>query len=145
MEIHDAADIILRTVHADVNGRLVWSKFIDEKSTGFNDDAAAEMRGKYTKALIILIDEGLCHKVADTDTIELATKGIEVKGDYKKFSKKKKTTQVLDRLRRIAPIASFIIVLVTFIIGMMKKNAANHAAQKVKAAQVKDAKSGGKK
>jgi hypothetical protein len=65
-------------------------------------------------------------------------------GDYKKFHKKKKTTQVLERLRRIAPIASFIIVLIGFIIGIFKKNSANHAAQKVKAAQMKDARSGKK-
>jgi hypothetical protein len=144
MEIHDAAEAILKSVHDDINGRLAWSKFLDEKSIGYNDDAAAEIRGVYSKALIVLIDEGLCHKVPDTDIVELATKGIEMHGDYKKFHKKKKTTQVLERLRRIAPIASFIIVLIGFIIGIFKKNSANHAAQKVKAAQMKDARSGKK-
>jgi hypothetical protein len=145
MEIHDAAEILLKTIHDDLNGRIVWAKFLDEKSAGYGERGASEIRGSYSRALIVLIDEELCHKVPNSDIIEIAQKGIGIKGDYLKYVKKKKTTVVLEKLRRIAPIASFIIVLVSFIITMMKKNAANKAAKAPTTIKAKDSKSTGKK
>jgi len=144
MDVHDAAERILRAVHDDVNGRIYWSAFMEGQTSGLTDSAAAEIRGIYNKALIILIDEQLCRKVAN-NIIELAQKGIDANGDYRKFVKKKKTTHTLERLRRIAPIASFIIVLISFIINMIiKKTAEKHAAQKAKMIQTAP-KSNGKK
>jgi hypothetical protein len=144
MNVHDAAENILKSVHDDLNGRLYWSEFMEKQLAGYNDAAAAELKGTYNKALIILIDENLCRKVAN-NIIELAQKGIDANGDYKKFAKKKKTANTLERLRRIAPIASFIIVLISFIINfIIKKTAEKHAAQKAKTMQVAP-KSGNKK
>lgn len=145
MEIHDAAEILLKTIHDDLNGRIVWSKFLDEKSDGYGERGASEIRGSYSRALIILLDEELCHKVPNSDIIEIAQKGIAANGDYAKYLKKKKTTVVLEKLRRIAPIASFVIVLISFIVTMLKKNAANHAAKAPTAIKAKDSKNTGKK
>ncbi len=132
MDIYDASDKILRRVHYDNEGKLVWSDFITEQTTGYNEDKANELKGIYAKALLILTDEGLCRKSPGSDVVELAHKGIECKGDFKKYLRKKKTTVILDRMRRIAPIISAIIVIITFIITMMKKNASKEraAAQK---------------
>jgi len=145
MDVHDAAEILLKTIHDDVNGRVVWSKFLDEKSAGYSERGASEIRGAYARALIILTDEKLCHKVPNSDIVEIAQKGISANGDYQKYLKKTKTTIVLEKLRRIAPIASFIIVLISFIITMMKKNAANKAAKAPTTIKAKDTKSTGKK
>ena len=130
MDIYEACDKILRRVHYDLEGKLVWSEFIKEQITGYNIDTANEIKGTYTRALIILTDEGMCRRLPNTDIVELAQKGIEVKGDFKKYLKKKKTTHTLEKLRRIAPIVSAIIVIISFIITMMKKNANKVAAQK---------------
>jgi len=133
MDIYAASDKILRRVHYDLEGKLVWSSFIAEQTTGYNDDKANELKGIYARALIILIDEGLCRRAPGSDIVELAHKGIEFKGDFKKYLRKKKTTNMLERLRRIAPIISAIIVIITFVITMMKKNANKEkaASQKV--------------
>jgi len=145
MDVHEAAQKILKAVHSDINGRLYWTSFIEEQTGGRNDSAAAELRGTFNKALIVLIDEGLCRKVAN-NIVELAQKGIDADGDYTRYFKKKKTTIILEKLRRIAPIASFIIILITFIINfIIKKNTEKHAAQKAKAGQVKDVKDPAKK
>ena len=136
MDVHDAAEKILKAVHDDLNGRVYWAEFMENQTHGLTDNAVAEIRGIYNKALIILIDENLCRKVAN-NIIELAQKGIDANGDYRKFLKKKNTTTILEKLRRIAPIASFIIVLISFIIGLLKKNADKHAAQKAKTVQTK--------
>ena len=139
MDIYEASDKILRRVHYDLEGKLNWTDFIKEQTTGFNEDAANEIRGTYSRALIILTDEGMCRKVPNTDIVELAQKGIEVQGDFKKYLKKKKTTHTLERLRRIAPIISAIIVIISFIITMMKKNANKEkAAQKAQTTKAKD-------
>ncbi|HXB11147.1 MAG TPA: hypothetical protein VNZ45_04100 [Bacteroidia bacterium] len=132
MDIYEASDKILRRVHYDLEGKLDWPAFIKEQTTGFNDDVANEIRGTYSRALIILTDEGMCRKVPGSDIVELAQKGIEVEGDFKKYLKKKKTTHTLEKLRRIAPIISAIIVIISFIITMMKKNSNKEkvAAQK---------------
>lgn len=144
MDVHDAAEKILRTVHDDVNGRLYWSSFVEQQTSGLTDSAAAEIRGIYNKALIILTDEQMCRKVTN-NIVELAQKGIDANGDYRRYLKKKKTTNTLERLRRIAPIASFIIVLITFIINfIIKKNNEKHAAQRAKAAQTTPVKPTGK-
>ncbi|HTB06775.1 MAG TPA: hypothetical protein VK806_07460 [Bacteroidia bacterium] len=146
MDVQDAVEILLKTIHDDLHGRIVWSKFLDEKSDGYGERGASEIRGSYSRALIILIDEKLCNKVPNSDIIEIAQKGIDAKGDYIRYLKKKKTTLTLEKLRRIAPIASFIIVLISFIITMLKKNSANHAAYKPPTTiKAKDTKSTGKK
>jgi hypothetical protein len=145
MDVHDAAEILLKTIHDDVNGRITWSKLLDEKSDGYEERGASEIRGSYSRALIILTDMELCRKVPNSDIIEIAQKGIDANGDYQKFLKKKKTTVVLEKLRRIAPIASFIIVLISFLITMMKKSAANKAAKAPTTVKAKDTKSTGKK
>lgn len=145
MEVHDAAEIVLNEVHKDLHGRLVWSKFVGERSHGLNDTAVAEIHGVYSRALIILIDEGLCHKLPDTDIIELAQKGIAVKGDYKKYLKKKNTTVLLEKLRRIAPILSFIVVLISFIVTMLRKHNAKHAVIKPRIVHAREAKNSGRK
>lgn len=135
MDVHDAAEKILQTVHDDINGRLYWSSFVEQQISGLTDAAAAEIRGIYNKALIILTEEQLCRKVTN-NVIELAQKGIDANGDYRRYIKKKKTTHTLERLRRIAPIASFIIVLLTFIINfIIKKTAEKHAAQRARTTQ----------
>ncbi|MGP8217227.1 MAG: hypothetical protein ACLQQ4_16780 [Bacteroidia bacterium] len=137
MDVHGAAEKILKAVHDDLNGRLYWSNFLEEQSAGHSEHEAARLKGTFNKALIILIDENLCRKVAN-NIIELAQKGIEANGDYQKYLKKKKTRTLLEKLRRIAPIASFIIVLISFIINfIIKKTAEKHAAQKAKSMQTK--------
>ena len=144
MDVHDAAERILRAVHDDVNGRIYWSAFMESQTSGLTDSAAAEIRGMYNKALIVLIDEQLCRKVAN-NIIELAQKGIDANGDYRRFVKKKKTAHTLERLRRIAPIASFIIVLISFVINfIIKKNKEKRDAPKAKTVQTAP-KSNGKK
>lgn len=133
MDIYDASDKILRRVHYDLEGKLLWSNFIKEETTGYNDEKAYELKGIYARALIILIDEGLCRKTQNGEIVELAHKGIEYKGDFKRYLRKKKTTVLLEKLRRIAPIVSAIIVIITFIITMIKKNATKQKATAAKA------------
>ncbi|NNM93842.1 MAG: hypothetical protein HKL88_00075 [Bacteroidia bacterium] len=123
MNVYDASGIILRKVHSDLEGKLLWNNFVQEQTRGYNEAAANEIRGVYARALIILIDEGLCRKAPGSDVVELAHKGIEYNGDFKKYLKKKKITVLLEKLRRIAPIVSAIIVIITFIITMIKRNA----------------------
>ena len=143
MNVREAAQKVLLAIHYDINGRLVWSKYLEQQCIGFNDDASNEIKGVFNRALIILIDEDLCRRTADSDIIELTQKGIDAEGDFQKHYKKKNTRVFLEKLRRIAPILSFIIVLISFIWGILKKNANNHAAQKAKTAQ--NSKGNGKK
>jgi hypothetical protein len=128
MEILTASEIILRMVHDDLEGKLVWSAFLKQQTQGYNDRAAIELKGVYSKALIILIDEDLVHKDLNSDIVQLSKKGIEASGDFRRYIKKKKTTNTLEKLRRIAPIVSAIIVIISFIITIMKKNADNKKA-----------------
>jgi len=133
MDIHTASEIVLRMVHEDVEGKLVWSEFLKHQTEGYNDRTANEIRGAYAKALIILIDEGLCRKDYNSDIVQLAQKGIEADGNFRKYIKKKKTRNTLEKLRRIAPIVSAIIVIISFIITIMKKNSDNKKAAAKKA------------
>jgi hypothetical protein len=128
MDIHEASGIILRTVHEDLEGKLYWSAFLQKKTMGYGDQAANEIRGTYSKALIILIDEGLCKKLPGTDIVELGQKGIEANGDFRKYLKKKKTIVTLEKIRRVAPIVSMVIVIISFIITMITRNAKKNAA-----------------
>lgn len=123
MDIKEASGIILKTVHESIEGSIVWSEFLQSRTSGYNEQAATQLKATYSRALIILMDEGLCHKVPNTDIIELGQKGIEYKGDYNKFIKKKKTVTTLEKLRRIAPIVSAIIVIISFIITIITRNA----------------------
>jgi hypothetical protein len=144
MDVHEAAQKVLTAIHYDINGRLVWSKYLAQQTVGFNDDAAYEIKGLFNRALIILIDEDLCRRTADNDIIELTQKGIDANGDYNKHYKKKSTRVFLEKARRVAPILSFIIVLISFIIGLLKKNHDDHVAQKAKTAQTTKGKTGSK-
>lgn len=137
MEVYEAAQKVLTAVHYDINGRLTWSKFLEQQTIGYNENAAWEIKGTFNKALIVLIDEDLCRRTADNDVIELTQKGIDAEGDFMRHYKKKNTRVFLEKLRRIAPILSFIIVLISFIIGLLKKNANEKAALKAKTQQVK--------
>ena len=127
MDIHEASGIILRTVHEDLEGKILWSDFISKKTVGYNEQAAAELKGVYSRALFILIDEGLCHKEESTGIVRLGHKGIEANGDFRKYFKKKKTTVTLEKLRRILPIVSAIIVILTTIITFLTKNSKKNA------------------
>jgi len=146
MEVYEAAQKVLVAVHYDINGRLDWSKYLEQQTVGYNENAANEIKGTFNKALIVLIDEDLCRRTADSNIIELTQKGIDAGGDFKKHYKKKSTRVFLEKVRRVAPILSFIIVLISFIIGLLKKNASDKAKLKAKTTQTtKDTKSSGKK
>jgi len=121
MEVNQGAEILLKAVHDDINGTIIFSDFLQHQTEGYDDRTAAEITGIYNKALLVLIDEGLCHRGTNANIIELGQKGIDCKGDFKKYRKKKQTSVFLDKARRIAPILSFIIVLVTFVFGFLKK------------------------
>ena len=81
-----------------------------------------------------MLDEGLCSRLPNSDIVRLAKKGIDAKGDFKKYLKKAKTISFLEKARRIAPIVSMIIVIITFLITFLKKNADNKKAARQRAA-----------
>lgn len=131
MKVYDAAEILLKAIHDDINGRIIFSDFLDHQTEGYDDRTAAEIMGIYNKALLVLIDEGLCHRGTGADIIELGEKGVECKGDYKKHLKRKNTRNFLEKTRRILPIFSFVFVLIGFYITYIKKKKIN--ARKVEA------------
>jgi hypothetical protein len=134
MEVHEAADILLKAVHDDLNGRIVFSHFLAHQTQGYDDRTSAEIMGIYNKALLVLIDEGLCHRGADGDIIELGQKGVDSRGNYRKYLKKKHTRNFLEKTRRILPIFSFVFVVLGFYITYMKKTS-NERKAKAKIAQ----------
>jgi hypothetical protein len=146
MEVREAAQKVLTALHYDINGRLTWSRYLEQQTVGYNDSAAFEIKGTFNKALIVLIDEDLARRTAENnDIIEITQKGIDAEGDFMRHHKKKSTRVFLEKARRIAPILSFIIVLISFIIGLLKKNASDKAKLKAKTTQTtKDAKPKGK-
>jgi hypothetical protein len=129
MTIHEASALILKTVHDSVEGSISWADFLRSRTMGYNEQAANEVRGTFTRALFILIDEGLCQKPQNSDSVRLTNKAIEYSGDFETYFKKKKTRVTLEKLRRIAPIISAIIVIISFIITMVTRNAKKNAAQ----------------
>lgn len=136
MEVHQAAEILLKAVHDDINGRIYFSDFLTHQTEGYNARASAEIQGVYNKALLILIDAGLCHRGESPDTVELGQKGMETKGNYRKYLKKKNTASFLEKARRIAPILSFIFVLAGFYLTYLKKQS-NERKAKAKVVQSK--------
>jgi hypothetical protein len=130
MEVYQAAEILLKAVHDDINGRIIFSGFLQHQTQGYDERTKVQLMGIYNKALLLLIDEGLCHRGISADIIELGQKGIDSKGNYKKFVKKKKTRNFLEKTRRILPIISFVLFLIGFYITYLKKTS---NARKVKA------------
>lgn len=135
MDVYQAAEILLKAVHDDINGSISFADFLAHQTKGYNDYTKTELQGIYNKALLVLIDEGLCHRGVNPDTIELGQKGIDSKGDYKKHVKKRNTRNFLERMRRILPIPSFIIVAVGFYITYIKKKDINERNMKAKVEQ----------
>lgn len=131
MEVNQAAEIILRAVHDDINGSIIFSDFLAHQIKGYDDHTAVEIQGIYNKALLVLIDEGLCHRGVQGDIIELGQKGIDCKGNYKKHAKKRDTRNFLEKTRRILPIFTFVIAVLGFYITYIKKK--TNEERKVKA------------
>jgi hypothetical protein len=121
MEVYEAAEILLKAVHDDINGTIVFSDFVAHQTKGLNEITSAELYGIYNKALLVLLDEGLCHRGHDPDIIELGQKGIESKGDYKKHLKKRNTRNTLEKIRRILPIFTFIFAVIGFYLTYLRK------------------------
>jgi hypothetical protein len=136
MEVHQAAEILLKAVHDDINGRIYFSDFLANQTEGYSEPVAVEIQGIYNKALLVLIDEGLCHRGAGGDIIELGQKGVDSKGNYKRFLKKKKTTQGLEKTRRILPIFTFLLAAIGFYITYMKTTS-NSRKEKAKIIQAR--------
>lgn len=134
MEVNQAAEIILKAVHDDINGSIAFSDFVAHQIEGYDDRTAVEIQGIYNKALLVLIDEGLCHRGVNPDIIELGQKGIDCKGDYKKHVKKRDTRNFLEKTRRIIPIFSFVFVVLGFYITYIKKK--SNDERKAKATMV---------
>jgi hypothetical protein len=130
MEVNEAAEILLKAVHDDINGRIVFSDFLTHQTQGYDERIKVQLTGIYNKALLVLLDEGLCHRGVSADIIELGQKGIDCKGNYKKYLKKKNTRNFLEKTRRILPIISFVLFLIGFYITYLKKTS---NARKVKA------------
>jgi len=129
MQVNEAAEILLKAVHDDINGRIVFSDFLAHQIQGYDDRTSVEIIGLYNKALLVLIDEGLSHRGPGADIIELGQKGIEYKGDYKKYIKKKYTRNFLEKTRRILPIFSFFFVVLGFYFTYMKKTSNERKAK----------------
>jgi len=125
MEVYQAAEIILRAVHDDMNGSIVFSDFLAHQTKGYDARTAVEIQGIYNKALLVLIDEGLCHRGVSGDIIELGQKGIDCRGNYRKHVKKRDTRNLLEKIRRILPIFSFVFVVAGFYISYIKKKDIN--------------------
>lgn len=131
MEVYQAAEIILKAVHDDMNGSILFSDFLAHQIQGYDERTSVELQGIYNKALLVLIDEGLCHRGVSPDVIELGQKGIDCKGNYKKHVKKRDTRNFLEKTRRILPIFSFVFVVLGFYITYIKKKNSNE--RKIKA------------
>lgn len=129
MDVHQAAEILLKAVHDDINGRIVFSDFLANQTEGYDHHTAVELQGIYNKALLVLIDEGLSHRSTDPNIIELGQKGVDCRGDYKRYLKKKKTTLGLEKIRRILPIFTFLIAVVGFYITYMKTTSNSRKAK----------------
>jgi len=121
MEVYQAAEIILRAVHDDMNGSIVFSDFLAHQVKGYDERTSVELQGIYNKALLILIDEGLCHRGTSPDIIELGQKGMDSKGNFRKYVKKRDTRNFLEKTRRILPIFSFFFVVLGFYFTYIKK------------------------
>jgi|GEM_PF-1537321 hypothetical protein len=137
MEVNQAADILLQAVHDDINGSIVFSDFVAHQIKGYDDHTKVDLQGIYKKALLVLIDEGLCHRGMTADVIELGQKGIDCKGDYKRYVKKRNTRNLLEKIRRILPIFSFIFVVLGFYITYIKKKTNDERKIKANMAQHK--------
>lgn len=137
MEVYQAAEILLKAVHDDMNGSILFSDFLAHQTKGYDDRTSVELQGIYNKALLVLIDEGLCHRGSPADVIELGQKGIACKGNYKKYLKKKNTATFLEKARRIAPILSFVFVVIGFYITYIKKKHINERNMRAKVEQHK--------
>ncbi|HTB33018.1 MAG TPA: hypothetical protein VK808_13395 [Bacteroidia bacterium] len=133
MEVHEAAEILLKAVHDDINGRIVFSDFLDHQTQGYDERTSAEIIGIYNKALLVLNDEGLSHRGPGADIIELGQKGVDCRGDYKKYLKKKHTRNFLEKTRRILPIFTFVIAATGFYLTYLKKTSNE---RKLKAATI---------
>lgn len=132
MEVYQAAEILLRAIHDDLNGSIVFSDFVAHQVKGYDTRTSVEIQGIYNKALLILIDEGLCHRSGiSADIIELGQKGIDCKGNYKRHVKKRDTRNFLEKTRRILPIFSFVFVVIGFYITYIKKK--HNTERKLKA------------
>jgi hypothetical protein len=138
MEVYEAAEILLKAVHDDINGTIVFSEFVAHQTKGLDDISSAELYGIYNKALLVLIDEGLVNRGAKPDIIELAQKGIDCKGDYRKYLKKRNTRNFLEKTRRILPIPSFIFVVLGFYLTYLKKTSNDRKAKENVAQHRKD-------
>jgi hypothetical protein len=125
MEVNQAAEIILRAVHDDMNGSIVFSQFLAHQTKGYDARTSVEIQGIYNKALLVLLDEGLCHRGISADIIELGQKGIDCKGNYRRHIKKRDTRNFLEKTRRILPIFSFVFVVLGFYITYIKKKSNN--------------------
>lgn len=136
MEVHQAAEIILKAVHDDINGRIDFSGFLANQTQGYSEHTTIEIKGIYNKALLVLIDEGLCHRGPGADIIELGQKGLDFKGNYKRYLKKKKTTLGLEKTRRILPIFTFLLAAIGFYITYVKTTS-NSRKEKAKMAQMR--------
>lgn len=121
MEVTQAAEIILRAVHDDINGSIIFSDFLAHQTKGYDARTSVEIQGIYNKALLVLLDEGLCHRGVSADIIELGQKGIDCNGNYRRHIKKRDTRNFLERTRRILPIFSFVFVVLGFYITYIKK------------------------
>ncbi len=129
MEVHQAAEIILKAVHDDINGRIDFLDFLANQTEGYSEYTAIEIQGIYNKALLVLMDEGLCHRGVNPNIIELGQKGVDSKGNYKKYLKKKKTTLGLEKTRRILPIFTFLLAAIGFYITYMKTTSNSRKAK----------------
>ena len=130
MEVYQAAEIILKAVHDDMNGSIVFSDFLAHQTQGYTPHTTVELQGIYNKALLVLIDEGLCHRGVSPDIIELGQKGIDSKGNFRKYVKKRDTRNFLEKTRRILPIFSFVFVVAGFYITYIKKKDINERRMK---------------
>jgi preprotein translocase subunit SecG len=115
----------------------VFSDFVAHQIKGYDDHTKVDLQGIYKKALLVLIDEGLCHRGMTADVIELGQKGIDCKGDYKRYVKKRNTRNLLEKIRRILPIFSFIFVVLGFYITYIKKKTNDERKIKANMAQHK--------
>jgi hypothetical protein len=136
MEVNTAAEIVLRAVHDDINGSIVFSEFVAHQIQGYDSRTTVDLQGIYKKALLVLIDEGLCHRGMTADIIELGQKGIDCDGNYRKYVKKRDARNLLERIRRILPIFTFALAAIGFYITYMKKTS-NERQKKAKVEQHK--------
>jgi hypothetical protein len=120
MKVYQAAEILLKAVHDDVNASISFSDFVSHQTKGYDDRTMLELQTIYKKALLVLIDEGVCHRGFNADTIELGQKGMDTQGDFKKYLRKRNIRNLLEKIRRILPIPSFIFVVLGFYFTYIK-------------------------